>query len=262
MDLSSPRVMGILNITPDSFYTRGREKTKDDFLFLAESMIRDGASILDLGAVSSRPGADALNETEERQRLLPVLETILSHFPDIILSVDTFRSNIAKEALEFGAHIINDISGGSFDPAMRRMVQEHGAAYIMMHVRGSFERMHDKHDAVDIVSEEISYFEEKLSEWPGDCSVCIDPGFGFGKTMSQNFQLLKELNSLCQFQRPILVGLSRKSMIYKTLGTDADHALNGTSALHMVALQQGANVLRVHDVKEAVECITLYQHLY
>lgn len=260
--MSTPRVMGILNITPDSFYTRGREKTKDDFLFLAETMIRDGASILDLGAVSSRPGADELNEEEERQRLLPVLETIHSHFPDMILSVDTFRSSIAKEALERGAHIINDISGGSFDRSMRRVVQDSNAAYIMMHVRGSFQRMHDKEDAVDILSDEMSYFEEKLSEWASHHPVCIDPGFGFGKTLSQNFQLLRELHLLAKFQRPILVGLSRKSMIYKTLNTDAEHALNGTSALHMVALQQGANLLRVHDVKEAMECITLFEHLY
>lgn len=259
--MSIPVVMGILNITPDSFYTRGREKTKDDFLFLAEKMIQEGAAILDLGALSTRPGADALSEEEESRRLLPVLEVITNHFPDTLLSIDTFRSSIAREALHRGAHIINDISGGNFDTQMLAVVKEWHAAYILMHIQGSFSEMHNKQEHQNILKEEADYFDEQLKKWEEYPSVCIDPGFGFGKTMPQNFELLQQLSSLQIFQRPILVGLSRKSMIYQTLHTDADHALNGSTALHMIALQQGANILRVHDVKEAKECITLFQHL-
>lgn len=253
--------MGILNVTPDSFYTKGRQKNIPDFLSLAEHMLKEGASILDIGAMSTRPGAEEVSEEEELQRLIPVLQAISRTFPDAVLSVDTYRSVVANEALHHGAHIINDISGGTFDHHMMDVVHDHKACYILMHIRGNFQQMHNQEPDDDIIEEEMAYFRDKLKLFQKEVSVCLDPGFGFGKTLPQNFQLLNRLQSLTVFQKPLLVGLSRKSMIYKTLNTDADHALNGTTALHMLALQNGANILRVHDVKEAFECITLFNQL-
>lgn len=263
IDLTNPKVMGILNLTPDSFYDGGKYKNERDILEQVEKMLSWGATFIDLGAYSTRPGADEISTDEELKRLLPVLELVLSKFPDALVSIDTFKSKVAEEALERGAALINDISAGLLDEAMMEVIAEYHVPYIMMHMRGNPKTMQEQIFYEDLLQEIMFYFSERLSvaRSKGIIDVIIDPGFGFSKTLEQNYELLKNLDLLTMADRPILAGLSRKSMIYKLLGTDAQHALNGTTALNMLALEKRASILRVHDVAEAMECIKIYRQL-
>ena len=263
IDLSTPKVMGILNLTPDSFYDGGQLKFDSQILKLAEKHLKDGAFALDLGGYSSRPGADHISEEYELGRVLPVVELLTKEFPEAPLSIDTFRSTIADACLKVGASMINDISGSQIDPKILEVVAEHQVPYIGMHMKGTPQTMKDLCQYDDLVVEMRMYFSNLIKR----CTelhihdVIIDPGFGFAKNTEQNFQILRELKEFQLLDCPILIGLSRKSMIYKILGTSASEALNGTTALNMIALQNGASILRVHDVKEAMECVTLSQNL-
>lgn len=255
--------MGILNITPDSFYDGGKYKDPDTILMQAEKMLQEGASFLDVGAYSSRPGATDISPKAELDRIVPVVDLLLKHFPDSILSVDTFRSKVAHTCLTHGAAMINDISAGNLDPLMMKTVADAKVPYIMMHMKGTPQTMKDLNTYTDLLEDICYYFSTKLAEARalGIYDIIIDPGFGFAKNITQNFELLQKLDLLSTFEVPILAGISRKSMIYKVLKTTPSHALNGTTALNMIALQKGAKILRVHDVKEAVECITLFGKL-
>jgi dihydropteroate synthase len=255
--------MGVLNLTPDSFYDGGKFKNEKEALKQVEKYRIDGLDILDIGAYSSRPGADDISEDEELKRQSSVLKQITKEFPDLVISIDTFRSSVAKESLDQGAHIINDISAGKLDEQMLEVIAQYQVPYIMMHMRGTPQTMKQLTTYDDLVKEVVYYFSERLAvtKKMGINDVIIDPGFGFAKTTAQNFELLNHLDILQSLDVPILTGISRKSMIYKTLGIDSKQALNGTTALHMVALQNGSSILRVHDVLEAKECITLYQKL-
>ncbi|RTE53294.1 dihydropteroate synthase [Arenibacter aquaticus] len=260
LDLDTPKVMGILNITPDSFYDGGSYKSEDDLLKKVNSMLLQGATFIDVGAYSSRPGADYVEEKEELARIVPIVKLLIHHFPDIILSIDTFRSTVAEECLKHGAAIINDISAGNLDSKMISTVGKYKAPYILMHMRGNPNSMQHKTHYKDLLGEMIFYFSEKvaLARESGIQDIIIDPGFGFAKTLEQNYEILKKFSLLQQLELPILTGISRKSMIYKLLQNTPKEALNGTTALHMYALGQGSKILRAHDVKEAMECITLF----
>lgn len=263
IDLSRPRVMGILNLTPDSFYDGGKYKNEVDILNQVEKMLDEGATFIDLGGYSSKPGAAFVEEDEELKRVIPVIELLIKNFPNIILSVDTFRSKVAKVSVTAGAAMINDISGAILDPEMIKIVAKLQVPYIMMHMRGTPQTMQQQTQYNDLLKEIISYFAERLrlAKTEQLIDIIIDPGFGFAKTRKQNFELLRKLELLSIIGKPILAGVSRKSMIYKTLNTTPQLALNGTTALNMIALTKGANILRVHDVKEAAECITLFKQL-
>lgn len=257
-----PAVMAIINLTPDSFYSASRKNNETEVLSCASDALQQGAAILDIGAYSSRPNATDISEQEEWQRLQQPLQWIRHEFPNAILSVDTFRANIARQAVEqFGVQIINDISGGNLDPNMFASVAQTHAAYILMHSKGTPQTMQSQTQYTDLLSEMVHYFQERITHLHqlGVTDIIIDPGFGFAKTIEQNYFLLRNLSALHLFQLPVLAGLSRKSMIYQPLnGTPAD-ALNGTTALNILALQQGATFLRVHDVKPAIEAIQLYK---
>ncbi len=261
LDLSTPVVMGIMNLTPDSFFGGSRYEANDSLLRTAASMIDEGAQILDLGGYSTRPGAENVSESDELERLIPAIEAIHSAFPDILISADTFRSRVAKKALESGAHIINDISGLQFDDQLIHVVREYQAAYILMHLKGNSESMHQERLGTDPIGEMKSYFSEKIAYLHQNevNNIVLDPGFGFSKTSEQNYKVLKELKLFKDLKHPILVGVSRKSMIYKTLKINPENALNGTSVLNTIALLNGASILRVHDVKAAAEAIRLTQ---
>lgn len=263
LDLTAPKVMGVLNLTPDSFYDGGKFKTNKKALEQVEKNIQDGMDILDIGAYSSRPGADDISEEEEIRRQASVLQQVTKEFPELIISIDTFRSQVAKESLDQGAHIINDISAGKLDENMLDLIASYQVPYIMMHMKGTPQTMKGLTDYDDLVKEVIFYFSERISEArkKGINDLIIDPGFGFAKNISQNFELLNHLKALQNLDLPILTGLSRKSMIYKSLSIDAQDALNGTTALNMVALMNGSSILRVHDVLEAKQCVILYQKL-
>jgi dihydropteroate synthase len=263
LDLSTPKVMGVLNLTPDSFYDGGKFKNDKEALEQVEKNIQDGMDILDIGAYSSRPGADHISEEEELKRLSSVLQQVTKEFPDLIISIDTFRSEVAKASIDQGAHIINDISAGSLDANMMDFIADSQVPYIMMHMRGTPQTMKSMTSYEHLVTDIIAYFSKKVSEAraKGINDILIDPGFGFAKTIDQNFELLNHLKALKSLNLPILSGISRKSTIYKTLNIDAKEALNGTTALNMVALMNGSSILRVHDVLEAKQCITLYQKL-
>lgn len=263
IDLSSPKVMGILNVTPDSFFDGGKYKDEKSLLSQVEAMLNNGATFIDVGGYSSRPGADYVSEDEELKRVIPVIELILKHFPETLISVDTFRSKIVKQSIEAGAALINDISAGKLDEAMLATVGKLGIPYIMMHMKGNPKTMQQQTDYKDLIKEVNSYFAERIAAAHKEKinDIIIDPGFGFAKTVEQNYELLNHLELLKVIDKPLLAGVSRKSMIYKTLNTSSEHALNGTTALHMVALQKGAKILRVHDVKEAIECVTLFNQL-
>jgi dihydropteroate synthase len=260
-----PQVMGIVNLTPDSFYERSRTNNSlDQAKILIEKHIKEGADILDLGGYSSRPGADDISLAEEEDRVLPVLEW-LSQIPQgFLISVDTFRSQVAEKSLTAGAHIINDISAGELDSEMLPMMGKKNNLYIAMHMRGNPKTMQQSTDYRDVLGEIMYYFAKKQEEFKkfGIKDVIIDPGIGFAKTIQQNFWILQNLRQFRTFSFPIMVGISRKSMIYRTLKIDASEALNGTTALHMHALLHGANILRVHDVKEAKQTVELYNNLY
>ncbi|MBB6459251.1 dihydropteroate synthase [Flammeovirga kamogawensis] len=261
-DLNSTKVMGIINATPDSFYNNSRKVYVDDAVLQAETMLNEGAHILDIGGYSSRPGAEHVKEEEELNRVLPIIEAIKTKFPEAIISIDTFRSNVAKNANYFGADIINDISGGNLDERMFDTVKELNIPYIMMHMRGTPQTMKNLTEYPEGVTFEVmKYFAEKAQEFlsDGTSDIIIDPGFGFAKTIEQNYELLHNLHLLKELNLPILVGVSRKSMITKKLGITSNEALNGTSVLNTLAILKGAHILRVHDVKPAVECVKLIQ---
>lgn len=263
LDISKPVVMGILNATPDSFYNKGRDSSLDALLANAEKMLRDGAAILDIGGASTKPGSALIDPGEEQDRILPVVAAIHQHFPEAWMSVDTYNASTAKAAIEAGASIINDISAGKFDKDMLPTVAVLKVPYIAMHIQGTPETMQQNPQYDDVVTEvrrELAAISTQCAS-AGIVDIILDPGFGFGKTIRHNFQLLNQLDTFRVLGKPILAGLSRKSTIWKTLGTNADGALNGTTALNMVALQQGANILRVHDVKEAMEVVQLFLQL-
>lgn len=264
IDLTLPKIMGILNLTPDSFYDGGVYKDEKSILHQVEKMLSEGATFIDLGAYSSRPDADDISEEEELSRMLRIVELLLQEFPEAILSIDTFRSKIAERCLEVGATIINDISAGKLDENMFDIIAKFKAPYIMMHMKGDPKTMQKQTDYKDFINEIRHYFSERMTKARALSihDIIIDPGFGFSKTKKQNFELLQQLNLFQTIGVPMLAGLSRKSMIYKTLGGNADSALNGTTALNMLALDRGAKILRVHDVKEAMECVKLYEELY
>jgi dihydropteroate synthase len=263
--LDKPKVMGILNLTPDSFFEGSRVPDKENsWLYEAEKKIKEGADFLDLGGYSTRPGATHISVEDEINRVLPALKAIKKHFPDTLLSIDTFRAEVADAAVAEGADLVNDISAGSLDEDMLPLVAKLGVPYIAMHIKGTPQTMQSETDYKELLPEILSYFSAKIEQFRklGIKDVIIDPGFGFAKTREQNFEVLRNLKSFQQLGLPMLAGLSRKSMIYKTLETSAEEALNGTTALNMFALTQGANILRVHDVKEAKETIQLFEQLY
>lgn len=263
IDLSSPKVMGILNITPDSFYSASRYIVNDTLLKTTEQMLKDGATFIDVGGYSSKPGAVDISEAEELKRILPVISLLIAEFPEIIISVDTFRSKIAQVSIEAGAALVNDISGGHLDINMIPTIGKLQVPYIMMHMRGTPQTMASMTDYKDLVLEINKYFSEQIQKCKEHqvMDIIIDPGFGFAKTKAQNFELLNKLELLQIVDRPVLAGLSRKSMIYKTLNIDALSALNGTTSLNTIALMKNASILRVHDVKEAMECVSLFNQL-
>ncbi|HNE28045.1 MAG TPA: dihydropteroate synthase [Saprospiraceae bacterium] len=262
LDLSRPQVMGILNVTPDSFFDGGRYGDPSHALRQAEKMIRDGASILDVGGASSRPGAAEVPEEEETRRVLPVIEALSAEFPDTIVSVDTWRAGVALTAAEAGAGIINDISAGNLDENLLTAVAKIQAPYVLMHMQGAPATMQANPQYEDVVTDVLDFFLEKTAvlRTLGIRDIVLDPGFGFGKNLEHNYLLLNNLSTFSAVTGlPVLAGLSRKSMICKVLKVNPEHALNGTTALHMVALQQGARILRAHDVREAREVIQLWE---
>jgi dihydropteroate synthase len=263
IDLSIPKVMGILNVTPNSFFDGGKYNDESELLTQVDKMISDGATFIDIGAYSSKPSAEFVSEEEELGRIIPAVQLILKHFPEALLSIDTFRSEVAKACIENGAAIINDISAGGLDNKMFEVIAKYKVPYIMMHMRGTPQTMQSMTHYEDIVKEMLFYFSEKINKARslGINDLIIDPGFGFAKTIGQNYEVLRKTELFQLLELPLLVGISRKSMIYKTLKSSAKEALNGTTVLNTIALTKGANILRVHDVKEAVECVQLWSEI-
>jgi dihydropteroate synthase len=260
VDLSQAQIMGILNLTPDSFYDGGRYEG-ETALRQVENMLGEGADIIDIGGMSSRPGAELVSLEEERKRVIPVIRSILNAFPETILSIDTVRSEIAKEAYACGVGIINDISASKVDSGMYDILGQLKVPYVLMHMQGLPYNMQQNPNYSNVTKEVLDFLIEELGRLKAynPTDVIIDPGFGFGKTVEHNYELLKNLGLFKILECPIMVGISRKSMISKVTGSSSEEALNGTTALHMLALQNGADILRVHDVKEAVEVRKLYQ---
>ncbi len=263
LDLSVPKVTGILNITPDSFYDGGKLSTETEVLAKAEQMLNEGAHILDIGGMSSRPGAEIIPEEEELKRVLPHIKNIAQKFPLAILSVDTIRAKVADESLKAGAHIINDISAGRFDKAMIPTVAKHKVPFVIMHMQGLPNNMQQNPNYENVTTEVMDFFAERISvcRKAGIMDLILDPGFGFGKTIEHNYTLLRNLKYFPNLNLPILAGVSRKGMIYKTLGVNAEQALNGTTSANTIALMNGAHILRVHDVKEAAEAVKIVGQL-
>ena len=263
VDLISPKVMGILNLTPDSFFDGGKYKDESSILTKVEYMLDHGATFIDMGAYSSRPGADHVPEDEELQRMIPVIDLILKKFPETLISIDTFRSKVAAESIEHGAAIINDIAAGNLDENMFATITKYQVPFIMMHMKGTPQSMQKEATYDNLINDLRFYFSEKIKETTSKKinDIIIDPGFGFAKTTDQNYTLLNHLDMFQTFGLPILIGLSRKSMVYKILESSPQEALNGTTALHTVALLKGANIIRAHDAKEASECIKLVEAL-
>lgn len=259
-----PIVMGIINVTPDSFYTGSRKITVNDALQKAEQMITEGAVILDIGGQSTRPGSIKMEPENEAKRVIPVVEAIHKQFPETIISVDTFYASIAEQAIQSGASIINDISGGLFDNMMLSTVAKLKVPFVCMHMKGTPQNMQQNPVYENVTREIVDYFIERIDACrkAGIHDVIVDPGFGFGKTIAHNFQLLHELSIFKMFEKPVLLGISRKSTVYKTLGLTAEEALNGTTVLHTLSLLNGANILRTHDVKEALEAIKLVERYH
>ena len=264
LDFNLPVAMGILNITPDSFFEGSRKQTGNELINTANNLLNQGAAILDIGGYSSRPGADFVSEEEELNRVIPAIEQIIQHFPDVIISIDTFRSSVAKAAVEAGACIVNDISSGEDDPNMMATVGKLGVPYIMMHKRGNPQTMQQFAQYENVTQELLTYFIEKIqaAKQQGIRDIIIDPGFGFAKTLEHNYTLLRTLKEFHILGYPLLVGVSRKKMIQLVTHTQANEALNGTTAANTIALMNGADILRVHDVKEAVECINIVKATY
>ncbi|MNQ03843.1 Dihydropteroate synthase [compost metagenome] len=260
IDLSTPKVMGILNITPNSFFDGGKYKNESEILSRVEKMISEGATFIDIGAYSSKPSAEFVSEQEEIERIIPVVNLILKQFPETMLSIDTFRSEVAKACIENGAAIINDIAAGNLDDKMLDTIAKYQVPYIMMHMRGTPQTMQKLTDYGDIVKEMLFYFSERVAAARnlGISDLIIDPGFGFAKTLQQNYEVFQKLELFKNLELPMLIGISRKSMIYKTLNSNAEESLNGTTVLNTLALTKGAKILRVHDVKQAMECVTLF----
>jgi len=263
IDLSSPKVMGILNITPDSFYDGGKFTSEKDILSQTEKMLDEGATFIDIGAYSSRPNAKHISTNEELKRITPIVNLLVSEFPKILISVDTFRSKVADECLHIGACLVNDISGGSLDSNMFKTIAKHKVPYILMHLKGNPQNMQHSPTYDDVVKEIIFYFSEKIAELRKlqVNDIILDVGFGFGKTLDHNYEILQKLDLIQLFELPILAGMSRKSMLYDLLNSTANNMQNATTSVNTVALQKGAKILRVHDVKEAVECISIFNKL-
>lgn len=263
VDLSTPKVMGILNVTPNSFFDGGKYKNETEILSQVEKMLLDGATFIDIGAYSSKPNAEFVSEQEEISRINPIVDLVLKNFPETIISIDTFRSEVAKTSIESGAAIINDIAAGNLDDKMFEIIAKYNVPYIMMHMRGNPQTMQTLTDYDDIVKEMSFYFSEKVSMARsfGINDLIIDPGFGFAKTITQNYEVFQKMELFNMLELPLLIGISRKSMIYKTLETTIENALNGTTVLNTLALTKGAKILRVHDVKEAMECVTLFNKI-
>lgn len=261
-DISSPKIMGIINVTPDSFYAASRVDTAEA-VSRAVKMVESGAHIIDLGGYSTRPGAEEISPEEEMHRLLPAIEAIKTSLPDIPLSIDTFRADVARECVAAGADIINDIGGGTLDDRMFEEIARLKVPYVLMHTRGTPATMQQHTDYKNVSAEVLEYLAFKTSELRslGVTDIIVDPGFGFAKTIEQNFRLLDTLSIMKELDCPVLAGLSRKTMIWKTLDITPSEALNGTTALNMVALMNGADILRVHDVKEAAEALALFEAL-
>lgn len=264
LSLAQPRVMGIINVTPDSFYDQSRKQTKQDVIEMANIMLDQGADMLDVGAYSSRPGAEDVSEEKEIERLIPAIEAIRGEHPEAVISADTFRANVAEAAIDAGADIINDISGGMDDPEMISTVARLQVPYILMHKKGTPATMQQMTQYADVSLEVMEFFRKQIESCrsAGIKDLVLDPGFGFAKNLEQNYQLLRELSMFQLLDLPLLIGVSRKSMIQKVIGKPADQALNGTSALHMAALINGAAILRVHDVAEAVEVVKLFKAVW
>lgn len=261
IDFSIPKVMGILNLTPDSFYDGGQHKSEKEILLHIEKMLLDGATFIDIGAYSSRPGANDISENEESSRLIPILNVVLKTFPEALISIDTFRSTIAKQVINAGACMINDISAGNLDGKMFETIAELQVPYSIMHMRGTPKNMQENVSYDNLVKDIIYYFSEKINKLRtlGVNDIIIDVGFGFSKTMDQNYELLKKLNLFSNLEIPILSGLSRKSMLYKELNISAKEALNATTIANTIAILNGSNIVRVHDVKEAMEAIKIIE---
>lgn len=259
-----PKVLGILNVTPNSFFDGGLHHSLEKIEQQTEKMLTDGADIIDVGAYSTQPNAPFVSIEDELQRIVPVVKHLVRKFPDIILSIDTFRSEVAKQTLDAGAAMINDVSAGNLDDKMMQVVGHFKAPYIMMHMKGTPQNMQQFTNYEDVMHEMIYYFSERIAQAKqhGIVDVIIDPGFGFSKTLDQNYEVLNKLDLLQNLNVPVLSALSRKSMIYKFFETTPQEALNGTSVLNTISLIKGANLLRVHDVKEAVECVKLYMKTY
>ncbi len=259
--INHPIVMGIINTTPDSFYADSRKNTVEASLMQAEKMLQEGAAIIDVGGQSTKPNSLKIDTVEELQRVIPSIEAVKKRFPDCIISIDTFNATVAAEAIQAGASIVNDVSGGLMDVSMISTVAQFNVPYICMHMKGTPQNMQQNPLYENVTKEVLDYFIERTNtcSQAGIQDMIIDIGFGFGKTIAHNFQLLRELSVFKILQKPILIGVSRKSTIYKTLGITTEEALNGTTVLHTIGLMNGANILRVHDVKEAVECVQLFK---
>ena len=259
IDLSTGIVMGILNLTENSFYDGGKYNNPEKILIQTKKMIDEGANIIDIGSQSSKPGSDEISEDEELSKIIPALIEIRKKYPNILISVDTYRAKVAEESINNGADIINDISSGNLDKNMFSIIAKYKVPYIIMHMIGTPKNMQEKPTYNNVVEEVINYFHQKIKILHdfGIDNLIIDPGFGFGKTLEHNYEILNNLEKFKCLKYPILVGVSRKSMIYKLLNTDANQALNGTSVINTIALTKGTDILRVHDVKEAVECIKI-----
>ncbi len=265
LDVNLPKVMGIVNATPDSFFAASRSSNKKAVLNRVEQILSEGGDIIDVGGYSSRPSADFVSADEEIKRLSEMLEAICKEFPEAIISVDTFRSEVARQVVKnYRVAMINDIGGGTLDDLMFETIADLQVAYVLMHMRGTPQTMQQKTQYNDVVTEVFRFLEKRLAQLRllGVNDVVIDPGFGFAKTLEQNYQLLAKLSFFKELKVPILAGVSRKSMIQKLLNVDAQHALNGSTAVHMLALMNGVSLLRVHDVKEAVETIKIYSQVY
>ena len=260
IDFSTPKIMGILNLSADSFFDGGKYSTNQQIIQRCQDMINEGADIIDIGASSSRPGSKFVTQKEELERLLPTIQILKERFNNIIISIDTWRSTVAKECLENNADMINDISAGDLDPNIIPIIAEYQVPYIITHMQGTPTNMQEKPYYKNVVHDVFSYLKNKIKEIQknGVTKIIIDPGFGFGKTIEHNYKLLNNLNFFQKLKLPILAGTSRKSMIYKLLKSSPKEALNGTTVTNTVALQNGANILRVHDVKEARECIKIF----
>lgn len=260
IDLSKPKVMGILNVTPNSFFDGGKYKNADEIVAQVQKMLSEGATFIDIGAYSSKPNAEFVSVEEEIARIVPIVELLVQQFPNILISIDTFRSEVAEACILKGAALINDISAGKLDDLMLGVVAKYKVPYIMMHMRGKPQTMQTLTEYEDLIKEMLLYFSERIAAARslGINDLIVDPGFGFAKTLEQNYEVLQKMELFQQLELPILSGISRKSMIYKVLNTNASESLNGTTTLNTISLVRGASILRVHDVKEAVECVTLF----